>query len=259
MDIQHATVLYFSPSGTTERTAKAIAKGTGLPCNFVDLLAQPDYTDHFAPDELVLVCMPVFGGRLPSACPTLFQRLTAENSPAVGVVVYGNREYEDAGVELLDLLSAQGFIPFSSAAVVAQHSLFPKVAAGRPSQKDIAELEQFGQQIQGKLSTFSPHGITAPPMPGNRPYRDFAGVPIKPRTSSACTKCGVCVKICPANAIPASNPQITDEKKCISCTACVPGCPAGARSFGGFLYKLAGVAFTKKNNKPKQSEFYFSI
>ena len=257
MELRHMTVLYFSPSGTTEQTARAIADASGLPCDMVDLLRQRDYATHFAPDELVLVCLPVFGGRLPAVCPALLRQFTAEGSPAAGVVVYGNRAYEDAGVELLDLLTAQGFRPCAAAAVVAQHSIFPKVAAGRPAGTDLEQLARFGRELHTRLASLPAGELPEiPDMPGNRPYREFSGVPMRPRTSSSCIRCGACAAICPVGAIPAGDPTRTDKQTCISCTACIHVCPAGARSFGGLVYKIASVLFARKCALPRQPEFY---
>jgi len=45
--------------------------------------------------------------------------------------------------------------------------------------------------------------------------------------TSSCTKCGTCVKVCPANNI-ALDDVITFESKCETCYACVNLCPAHA-------------------------------
>ena len=44
-----------------------------------------------------------------------------------------------------------------------------------------------------------------------------------------CVGCGICVKICPVNAISMKNGKaIIDQKKCIHCKKCRPICPVKA-------------------------------
>jgi len=68
-------------------------------------------------------------------------------------------------------------------------------------------------------------------------YLQSCGVRIQPlsqdviRNESKCTDCGVCVPICPANALvvdPATRKVIFHDKKCIACELCVKICPTRA-------------------------------
>ena len=47
-------------------------------------------------DELAIIGSPVYGGRLPNAAVSRLKRLKGNDTPAVIVVAYGNRAYEDA-------------------------------------------------------------------------------------------------------------------------------------------------------------------
>ena len=49
---------------------------------------------------LSIIGVPVYGGRVPVEAISRLQRLKANNTPAVIVVVYGNRDYNDAILEL---------------------------------------------------------------------------------------------------------------------------------------------------------------
>ena len=63
-------------------------------------------------------------------------------TPVIPVVVYGNRDYEDALKELSDALSAQGFVPVSAGAFIGEHSYSRKdmpIAAGRPDKRRFVE------------------------------------------------------------------------------------------------------------------------
>ena len=68
MELQKVYAVYFSPTGTTEKTTIAAAKGTGLPGARIDLTpwkSRLNYARVFNNNEVVVVGMPVYGGRLP--------------------------------------------------------------------------------------------------------------------------------------------------------------------------------------------------
>ncbi len=60
---------------------------------------------------LTIIGVPVYTGRVALEAVRGIQRFKAKNAPAVLVVVYGNREYEDALLELQDIVVEAGFTP----------------------------------------------------------------------------------------------------------------------------------------------------
>ena len=63
-----------------------------------------------------------------------------QDSPAVAVVVYGNRDYDDALLELRDWCVAHGFVPVAGAAFIGEHSYSRPdrpIAGGRPDNPDL--------------------------------------------------------------------------------------------------------------------------
>ena len=248
------TQVYFSPGGTTHQTIQLFSSEFEL-SESLDLLKNDLREERtFTPHDLVVIALPVFAGRIPSVCPEVLQRLKGQNTPAVIMVTYGNREYEDALLELGDIMEKNGFIVISAGAFVARHSIFPQVAHGRPDEDDVQKIKAFALTCKTKIQEGN---ITPVVIKGNRPYRDISSIPLKPSAkSSTCTKCGVCIKICPVQAIPENNPAKTDKKKCISCAACVYHCPVQSRSFGGFLYKLAGKIFANKCAARKEPDIF---
>ena len=127
-----------------------------------DLLGRPLTEEWTLPaGEPVLVSMPVYAGRIPSICrEMLLAHLKGHGNPAIAVAVYGNRDYDDALVELQDLLEENGFCVIAGAAFVAQHSIFTKVAAGRPDEDDRRRMAEFGAMCREKLSGFDPDATT---------------------------------------------------------------------------------------------------
>ena len=107
MVIKQVKLIYFSPTGTTRKVLESIAKGIGVEdVEHIDLTL-PDgaqQTITCFSDELAIIGAPVYGGRLPVDAISRFKQLKASKTFAVVIVVYGNREFEDALLELKILL-----------------------------------------------------------------------------------------------------------------------------------------------------------
>ncbi|MCB7302805.1 EFR1 family ferrodoxin [Bariatricus massiliensis] len=253
MTIKKVYTMYFSPTGGTEKAVDLV--GSAWPkSEDIDLsVFGADYSRYqFTPDELCIIGVPSFGGRVPNVALTHLAQMKGDGTPAVLVVSYGNRAYDDAFLELKDTVEAAGFVCIAAVAAVTEHSIAHRYGAGRPDQTDEAELRQISGQIQRRLEgAESPQSIE---VPGNRPYRDYTGVPMKPKASGKCVSCGVCARRCPVGAIPVDSPNVTEKEKCISCMRCIQVCPVHARKCSSLMialasHKLKKVCSTRKNNE----------
>lgn len=238
MQYNNIKLFYFSATGTTKKIVQEIGCGLGMESSGRDLLREPlDNTEAVGADSLVIVGMPVYGGRIPVHCADMLKKLKGVNTPAIAVVVYGNRDYDDALLELRDILSSNGFLVFAAGAFVARHSLLPRVAATRPDQDDLRAIAEFSRQCETKLKRMT--GEEKPiQVKGKSPYKQVTSVPLRPSADKRCTSCGVCANICPTGAISKENFQVKDKKHCISCAACVATCPEQAMGFRGIPYRL---------------------
>lgn len=63
------------------------------------------------------------------------------------MVCFGNRNYDDALIELRDLLESTGFRTVAAGAFVGEHSFSYTLGAGRPDAADIAKAEAFADEI----------------------------------------------------------------------------------------------------------------
>lgn len=248
--------IYFSPKGTTEKSAMAVAGALGGETERLDLLrapvAEPRTLEGY--DRAVLAA-PVYAGRLPGIFTEQLRRLTAAGLPAVLLAVYGCRAYDDALAELQDLAAERGFLPVAAAASVAEHSIFPTIAAGRPNADDLAKLAAFGGACGALLEQGVPAGKLE--VPGSRPYKTPGGVPFHPKGDAKCSGCGLCAEICPAKAIDKAAPRKTDGDRCISCGACIKVCPQGARDYHTPLYAVARAGLAKMCDDANTVETYF--
>ena len=230
-------VLYFSPSGGTKKVSGLICSAWDCQKEYISLpdIPKRNLSITFQKDDICMVSVPSFSGRVPPFIIPILQRLQGNQAKAVLITAYGNRAFDDTLLELKDTLEQSGFLCCGAIAAATQHSLMPKYGAGRPDSSDIRELKQFSRQCRAVLQKpFSP--IT---VPGSRPYRSYASIPVKPRADRHCTDCGLCFQKCPVHAIPADNYRKCDTSICISCMQCVTVCPEHARHVNALILKIA--------------------
>ena len=268
------TLVYFSPTKTTETVLRAITQGLAqsLEISGSEITAinvtHPEIRDTvlapFDDNDIVLLGAPVYAGRLPADAADFFKKLTASNTPAILTVVYGNREYDDALLELKDVASACGFIPVSGATFIGEHSFASTeipVAINRPDEKDRKQAEDFGADT-GKLlkKTKNLKKISALKVPGNFPYKEGMGkgAPDFIEVTDSCTNCGICAAACPSNAIDVEHGFTTIAVDCILCCACIKACPEQARLMKDGPIKDKAKWLNETCSTPKPVQFFFT-
>lgn len=242
--------IFFSPTGGTEKVAHIIGKQWSESTVKIDLSnPKTDFSGvAIDKDDMVLIAMPSFGGRAPAVAVERLKKIAGNGANCTLICVYGNRAYEDTLAEMEDAAKECGFKIVAAVAAVAQHSIIPQYAAGRPDAADEKQLAQFAQQIAG-----STKAVTS--VPGNRPYKKAGGAGLVPTASKDCVKCGVCADNCPVQAIDPVK-FTADSKKCISCMRCVKKCPHNARKVNGALVSLAAMAIKKACSVRKENELF---
>ena len=204
MKIDSTKLIYFSPTQTTRKVVESIAQGIQIvPVEHVDLTLPPAGMQELVEmhDELAIIGSPVYAGRLPVDVISRFLQLKGNATPAVIVVVYGNRAYEDALLELRDLVIELGFKPIAAGAFIGEHSYSNKltpVAVGRPDMGDLIKATQFGQTVYEKIRDIRKHDEMIPlKVPGNFLYKELRMLSdIAPVTQEViCSKCATCASV----------------------------------------------------------------
>ncbi len=224
MNIEKWIIAYFSPTGGTKKVADAIAAGFATPLVEMDL-TKADSAITLGENDALMAVLPVFAGRVPQISLERLAALKGNGQKAVAVVVYGNREYEDALLETKDALETNGFQVIAAAAFIAEHSIVRSIAAGRPDAEDESLCRQFAMDVMAKADDAEPLQV-----PGNTPYKELKPSAFHPAASESCVKCGACAEHCPVGAIPLADPSQINNNLCINCMRCVEVCPQQCRA-----------------------------
>lgn len=261
---------YFSGTGTTEKVVKRVAAKLGRDLGMDEAPEAIDFSVptvrekplEFKESDIVVFGMPVIAGRVPNLIMPYVKETIGGEAIAVPIVLYGNRNFDDALVELADLLRNAGMKVVAAAAFIGEHSFSKKLAAGRPDAEDLAKADKFAGEVALKLGALIreagdgtigdeelskvcdfkikgeiPYRFYYQPQDRNGKHIDIRKV--KPKTSDDCIDCKTCVRVCPLGSI-----DYDDVSKipgiCMKCCACVKKCPVGAKYFDdeGYLYHM---------------------
>ena len=233
--MRRTRTLFFSPTGGTAKLANAVAAGFGLevePHDFTLPRAREEAVT-FAAGDVAVIATPVYAGRVPPLVAEHLASVDGDGIPAVLLVVYGVRAFDDALIELYDICRGRGFACVAAGAFVAEHSYTARVGAFRPDEDDLAAARAFGVAAGKKLASLpSLDRLAELEVPGERPYREVPAMPpMAPETSGACSLCGVCARRCPVAAISFDDFRTVDPERCLRCSGCVKRCTRQAKSF----------------------------
>lgn len=270
--------MYFSATGTTKKIVSCIAgqlakrlagEGAGSSLNGTDTVKEEikiyDFTlpevrskkAVFSPDDIVVFGVPVYAGRVPNVLLKYLDTVEGGGAKAVPVVLFGNRNYDDALIELAGILEKCGFFNVAGAAFIGEHSFSYKLGAGRPDEADMKIAADFAQLIDiNRKEPVKVNGCS--PIRGYYQPRDRYGNPInilkvKPLTSDSCDNCGLCARVCPMGSISKEDVRIVSGI-CIKCGACVKKCPKGAKYYDheGYEYhKTELEAMYERRSEPE--------
>ena len=264
MQVKKICALYFSATGNTrkvtETMAETLSELLGCPWEKVDFTPPEGRSSemNFGADTLLVAGFPTYAGKLPNKIlPDVQTKIRGEGTPAVAIVTYGNRSFDNSLAELSHVLAENGFSVTAGAALPCRHAFSDLLAPGRPDEADLEEIKAFSRRVKDKL--LQEDGAASLPeaeIPGDAaaPYyvpKGTDGQPAKflkakPKTDpEKCDRCGICVKLCPVGSIDPDD-VFNVPGICIKCQACVRGCPKGAKYLDDPAF-LSHVAMLEQN------------
>lgn len=220
--------IVFSPTGGTKKVADLLCGGIAEDRRIVDLCDRKMEQENrvFAEEDVCLFAVPCFGGRVPDLAAQRICRMKGNHAKAILVRCNWERAYDDALIELKDIVEEAGFVPVAAVCGNAEHSIMRQFGSGRPDAQDVKELNTYASGIK-KLLNREKYGELRVPATGH--IKNTAAC-YEALVSGQCTGCGKCAKECPAGAIVKEPPDKTDKEKCITCMRCVAVCPVGSQS-----------------------------
>ncbi len=254
MEIKKIWAVYFSATGTTKKAvteiAGIIAEKLGTEQESYDFTLPEARVSalEFSANDLVIFGTPVIAGRVPNVLLKYLGMIEGKGAIAVPVVLYGNRNYDDALIELRDILENHHFHTIAAAAFIGEHSFSNILAQGRPDALDIQVLHKFAAEIAKRVKQranadqMQPVSVNGTPYPYSGYYqpRDRKGNPVDirkviPVTGDECNDCKICADVCPMGSI--SRENVKELKGiCIKCCACIKKCPTKAKHFEDAAY-----------------------
>ena len=209
-------LMYFSPTATTKTIVEEIGKRLidikglerGVTIDFT-LLKQRESQQNFNHNDILLIGVPVYAGRVPNVLLKYLNTIKGHNTLAIPIVLYGNRHYDDALLELNDILIENRFNVIAGGAFIGEHSFSYTLGMERPDNKDLTIAKEFADKVYTKIES---NNHSAAKVNGNRPYRPYykpkdekdKSVDIRkvePKTDNTCIDCKICSEVCPMGSI----------------------------------------------------------
>ena len=270
IDMKRVNLMYFSPTATTKTIVEAIGKRLvdtkGLERgNTIDftLPKQRESGQNFESNDILLIGVPVYAGRVPNILLSYLNSIKGDNTIAIPTVLYGNRDYDDALLELNDILIKNGFNVIAGGAFIGEHSFSYTLGKERPDNKDLTIVRKFADKLYTKIGN---NNHSAAKINGNRPYRpyykpkndDDESVDIRrviPKTDETCIDCKICSEVCPVGSIPYNNVKAI-VGICIKCGACIKLCPTQSKYFDDIDYLRHKRELEEQFEERKEPELF---
>lgn len=239
--------LFFSPTGTTKKVVTHLANELSNNPNLQNNINNIDFTlidarkkeIIFNKEDIVIIGVPVYAGRVPNILLSYLDLIKGNGAIAIAIVLYGNRHYDYALIELNDILVNSNFRVVAAGAFIGEHSFSKILAKDRPDGKDLNIITDFAKKIYNKISNIEE--IQLINLNGKRPYRDYYKPKdkygnsvdirkVKPKTNDNCINCKICVNVCPMGSIDYEDVSLFNGI-CIKCGACIKRCPVQAKYY----------------------------
>ncbi|MHA1619314.1 MAG: EFR1 family ferrodoxin [Promethearchaeota archaeon] len=245
--MKNCLLVYYTLGGTTERIADKISIGLEAVGYKVDKFNLKDGSVTSIENyDLLGIGTPSYYFREPFIITDYLKSLPKLDIPYFTFILYASI-IGDAGNRIRKRLNKKGGRDVGFFKCNGKNNFYAYIKRGaitypsHPNAEDFEQAENFGKNIKSNIENDSYQPEDFDKKPGfiyrferfttqqwmvQKMYYRFFKV-----NKSKCTKCGICVKSCPTNAISMENEEIPKfGKECIGCFNCVLKCPEDAIS-----------------------------
>jgi len=241
--------LYFSGTGNSRYVAKLFSKGIGAKA--VSIEEEVDFGSMMLEHDVIAFCYPIYGSRVPLIMRQFVDRHMDKLKGKDVIIFVTQMMFSGDGARVLTDLFPKGHIKV----IYAEHFLMPNNIGNfplfkAPSQVKVkkcirrakVKLRRICKDINngvirkrgfnpvakllGKIQGSSWQGDSsmASTTKGSMERKAKDGVFI----SSACTACGLCIKLCPMKNLDKQDGIVIHKSNCTMCYRCVNHCPQKA-------------------------------
>lgn len=265
-------ILYFSPTGITEKIAKVI--GTtflklGSQVSMHDITTQANRIEKIdlRPFSAVVFGIPIHAWRAPRAVKEWIKTLNGQGKKCSTFYTYGGFGVHPTHYSTGQLLENQNFTIVSSAEFIGFYSF---KRTGQRSREDITDDSYFDDAKDFARKTFKRFtgedkailektNFTEEQLESLEAAKFSVITQLPTRGGESCSMCMLCEEMCPTEAIKAKTGE-ADREKCIACLECVNNCPDNALLINdisdGWSFKVEMEKFTGESMKKLKSKIY---
>lgn len=262
IDYKNIFTMFFSGTDRTKIVTKSLAealeKELELPLTIIDfsLPKKRESRFKFNKEDILVIGTPVYAGRVPNVLLNFLNGIVGGGALAIPLVTFGNRNYDDALIELRDILIKNDFKPIGAGAFVGEHSFSDQLSKDRPNEDDLSLAETLAKKVAKKILSKAFSNEVLEVKGTKYPYRGYfkpldkdgnfiSILKVKPKTNEDCIDCKICARVCSMGSIDFNDVSQVNGI-CIKCCACIKKCPQGAKYFDdpGFLDHLRDLEDT---------------
>lgn len=270
-------LIYFSPGGTTKKTVRNISKGfSNIKTKEYDMLKKNvrEQNYSFGSDDIVILGF-MTATKLFGLVEDVLNSLKGNNTPLIGVVLFGNGYYGSSLKTLKIEVEERGFKLVGAGAFIGQHTFTSSIATNRPDEKDKQIQEQFGLDMYNKICINKDLSFThvlkkdwarndwISYVKGHIADKLLSGISCTLPSSwsnleftDTCVDCGKCERNCPTSSIVLKDKYFNPDS-CIGCFSCGNNCPEDA-----IIYKskklLSSIKHIEKTRiKRREPQIFF--
>jgi len=226
-------VFYFTATGNSLEVAKFL----GGECISIPKVMKGN--DRYFEDEVIGFVFPCYVSNMPTLVENFMKEAEFKADYIFAIMTYGNMHLGARGFTV-DLGQKYHIkIDYSNHIKMVDTSLkyydMEKQIEDLPKKDVAGQLNKLKQDIENRLHYKGRDNIITKNISklGYRAYRKEIGDCDRLFTvEDHCTKCGVCVKVCPVDNIDLKD-TVAFKGNCIRCYACTQNCPVNAIRFEG--------------------------